>query len=169
MDNKNKRETWLSIAAGTVVHLMLGNIYLWGNISPYVVSYFHYLGDANASSANAVIVIPLSFTLQSCLNPVGAYLQKRYNPKFIILVGSILCIGAFYMSSYMKTWYSFLFMYAIIFPIGVGLSYWTPIMCGWEHLPSRKGLVSGLVIGGFGFGAFIFGFISTAIANPNNE
>lgn len=29
--------------------------------------------------------------------------------------------------------------------------------------------MSGLIIGGFGFGAFIFGFISTAIANPANE
>jgi MFS family permease len=86
-----------------------------------------------------------------------------------MLIGSTLCIGAFYFASYAKTWYSFLIIYAGVFPIGVGLCYWTPIMCGWEHLPSRKGLVSGLIIGGFGFGAFIFGFISTAIANPANE
>ena len=32
----------------------------------------------------------------------------------------------------------------------------------------NKGVVSGIIIGGFGFGAFIFGFISTAIANPDN-
>ena len=58
--------------------------------------------------------------------------------------------------------------YAIVFPIGIGICYYTPLMCGWEHLPSKKGMVSGLIIGGFGFGAFIFGFISTAIANPDN-
>jgi hypothetical protein len=59
-------------------------------------------------------------------------------------------------------------IYACVFPVGVGVCYWTPIMCGWEHIPSRKGLVSGLILGGFGFGAFIFGFISTHITNPNN-
>lgn len=29
--------------------------------------------------------------------------------------------------------------------------------------------MSGIIIGGFGFGTFIFGFISTSIVNPNNE
>jgi len=29
-------------------------------------------------------------------------------------------------------------------------------------------MVSGIIIGGFGFGAFIFGFISFAIVNPEN-
>ena len=65
---------WLSICAGLVIHLMLGNIYLWGNISGYVVAYFYHLGDKNATASNAVLVIPLSFTLQSFFNPVGAYM-----------------------------------------------------------------------------------------------
>ena len=46
--------------------------------------------------------------------------------------------------------------------------YWTPIMCGWEWFPDNKGTVSGLIIGGFGFGAFIYGFVSTAIVNPDD-
>lgn len=41
-------------------------------------------------------------------------------------------------------------------------------MCGWEWFPDNKGLVSGLVVGGYGFGAFIFGFVSTALANPDD-
>ena len=41
-------------------------------------------------------------------------------------------------------------------------------MCGWEWFPNNKGLVSGLVVAGYGFGAFIFGFITTHIANPND-
>jgi len=55
-----------------------------------------------------------------------------------------------------------------MFPAGIGMVYWTPIMCGWEWFPENKGLISGLVVAGFGFGAFIFGFISTGIVNPNN-
>ena len=42
-------------------------------------------------------------------------------------------------------------------------------MCAWEWLPSRRGLASGIILCGFGFGSFIFGFISTALVNPNNE
>lgn len=52
--------------------------------------------------------------------------------------------------------------------MGIGIVYWIPIMCSWEWFPNHKGLVSGLVVAGFGFSAFIFGFVTTAIANPNN-
>jgi len=53
--------------------------------------------------------------------------------------------------------------------MGIGLSYFTPLMCGWEFLPTRRGFVSGIIIGGFGFGTFIFSLISTALVNPNNK
>lgn len=32
----------------------------------------------------------------------------------------------------------------------------------------RKGLVTGIIVAGFGFGGFFFGLIATKIANPNN-
>jgi hypothetical protein len=44
-----------------------------------------------------------------------------------------------------------------------------PIICSWEWFPDNKGLVGGLILSGYGFGAFVFGFISTAIVNPDNE
>ena len=148
---------------------MIGNLYLWGNISGYVSSYYHYLGNENATKSNAVIIIPLSFTVQSFLNPVGAYLQKKVDPRVIMFIGCLICNGSVYLASLTKSWNLFVILYAVCFPMGVGTVYWTPIMCGWEWFPERKGLISGLVVGGFGFGAFIFGFISSAIANPDDE
>ena len=71
-------------------------------------------------------------------------------------------------ATYMKTFWGFALFYTVGFPLGIGFVYWTPTMCGWEWFPKNKGLISGLTLGGFGFGAFIFGFITTAIANPNN-
>ena len=49
-----------------------------------------------------------------------------------------------------------------------GLSYTVPIRLGWKAMPERSGLVSGLIIGGFGFGSLIFTYLSTAIVNPDN-
>ena len=61
-----------------------------------------------------------------------------------------------------------MFWYCICFPLGIGTVYWTPIMCGWEWFPENKAIVSGLILSGFGFGSFIFGFITTDIVNPND-
>ena len=52
--------------------------------------------------------------------------------------------------------------------ICIGLSYTTPIRLGWQAMPERSGLVSGLIIGGFGLGSLIFTQLGTAIMNPNN-
>jgi MFS transporter, OFA family, oxalate/formate antiporter len=80
---------------------------------------------------------------------------------------SIMCVSIL-MASLQKTWITFVLFYCIGFPIGIGIVYFVPLMCGWEWFPDNKGLVSGLVVGGFGFGAFIFGYITTAIVNPDN-
>lgn len=53
--------------------------------------------------------------------------------------------------------------------MGIGISYMCPIIAGWEYFPNNKGLVSGLIVGGYGFGSFIFGFISLAVANPEGR
>ena len=42
-----------------------------------------------------------------------------------------------------------------------------PLICGWEHFPSRRGLVTGCCLGGYGFGSFIFAQVSTALVNPD--
>ena len=83
--------------------------------------------------------------------------------------GGIICISSIFIASRVKTWALFVFFYACLFPIGVGFMYWPPIMCAWEWFPKRKGMVSGIIISGFGFGAFIFGFITTAICNPKDK
>lgn len=64
---------------------------------------------------------------------------------------------------------AFVFFYGAMFGFGVGIAYLCPIIAGWEYFPAKKGLVSGLVVGGFGFGSFAFSFISMSIANPDNE
>ena len=38
-----------------------------------------------------------------------------------------------------------------------------------KWFPGRKGLVTGIVVGGFGLGALIFTQVQTAILNPGNK
>ena len=58
--------------------------------------------------------------------------------------------------------------YGVFFPMGIGLCYWPPIISAWEWFPERKGLITGLVLGAYGLGAFIYSFVTNAIANPQN-
>ena len=46
--------------------------------------------------------------------------------------------------------------------------YSATLQAGWSHLQGRIGMVSGLILCGFGFGGFFFGIIINRICNPDN-
>jgi hypothetical protein len=50
----------------------------------------------------------------------------------------------------------------------IGISNMVSIHHGWLWFPERPGLISGLIIGGFGVGALIFDNVSTYLINPTN-
>jgi len=59
--------------------------------------------------------------------------------------------------------------YAVVQPIGYGILFWTPIFCAWEWFEERKGLPTGIIIGGFALSPGLFGQLTTAMVNPNDE
>jgi len=143
-------------------------MYLWGNFGPYVVSYYHNLGDANANKKTAVAVIPTCISILAIFNPVGVWLMKKMPIRLILTIGCLCMLGSIYLASFMKSWWVFYIIYAYGFSTGIGLVYSIPVVLGWEWFPKRKGLISGLIIGAYGFGAFIFSFVTTALVNPDN-
>ena len=44
-----------------------------------------------------------------------------------------------------------------------------PMHHGWLWFPNKAGLISGIIIGGFGLGALIFSPLATFIVNPGGE
>lgn len=63
----------------------------------------------------------------------------------------------------------FMFTFAVILSIGVSLCYFPPLVAGWQWLPERKGLVTGIILGAFGLGSFVFSLVSIYVVNPTNE
>ena len=43
-----------------------------------------------------------------------------------------------------------------------------PLIASWLHFPDRKGLMSGIIMAGFGFGVFVYNFVTNYMANPYN-
>ena len=94
-------------------------------------------------------------------------------------VGCIIGLTMVLASAYAKNYWLFYILYSGGFAIATGVSvrelwlniccqYIVPVKTSWLYFKNNKGLVSGIVVCGFGFGSFIFGLISTKIVNPNN-
>ena len=79
----------------------------------------------------------------------------------IIVFNSLLlassCAGNFWL---------FTFIYGFAFAIYQGMTYITPVHHGWMYFPNNPGLVSGIIIAGFGAGPLMSNFVATALINP---
>ena len=58
-------------------------------------------------------------------------------------------------------------LWSIPFGIMNGLTYMVPMHHGWLWYPNRPGLISGIIVGGFGLGSLVFSLVLEHIVNPN--
>ena len=71
------------------IPLCNSGIYLWGNIAPYVISYFYYFGETDGERNLSLqkdigTVIPLLTISMAVMNPISAFLF-RIAPTGVIL------------------------------------------------------------------------------------
>jgi MFS transporter, OFA family, oxalate/formate antiporter len=85
------------------------------------------------------------------------------------MVAACIGIGGVYFAiTFAKNFLTFTLIFSASFGCCNGLAYTIPLKICWDYFPQKKGMVSGIIICGFGIGSFIFSFVSTLLANPNN-
>ena len=99
---------------------MNGLTYLWGNISPYVLSYFHFFGGTDGSGEqdvdfyDAVYVVPMMAVLLMFMNPLGAFLfRSGVHPRILVSIGSLIMIIAVYCLTLTQTFRGFIAVWGL--------------------------------------------------------
>jgi MFS family permease len=151
------------------LHFILGCFYLWGSIVSYTVSYLNWHGS-NVSKDTAGAVFPFTYLAINVGLPFGVGLATYFGFKKWIFAIS-LCIGlTVIISSFViANFILFVLFYGVIFGFLVGLLYMVPFNTCYMYYPTRKGLVSGVITGGFGFGSSVFIWVIFGIVNADNE
>lgn len=147
-----------------------GCFFLWANISVYVLSFF-YLYDKNINQ-NAIFYVDFILILLNCSGyQVGTYLlnKRGWHCKIVLTLGGLMSLGGIFIASFMTNFWAFVFFYGAFSGLGCGINYFVPMVCAWDYFPERKGMITGILVGAYGLGSFIWAQISTRIVNPNNE
>jgi hypothetical protein len=157
------------IIGGALAHLTLGTLYCWGNFLSYSPQNLRFFDGKSHPGAqpDAIYVIPFTIVAQALAMPFGPKLQASIGASRTLLLGSWISALAVFLSSFQKSLGSFMLFYALMFGTGCGLAYTAPMAAGWKWMPNSKGLVSGGILTGFGFGGFIFSLIGSKHVNPD--
>jgi len=155
-----------STVIGSFIYMMgIGSVYVTGVISTYIKSYYKLPTDSNIVAD----LLPAVLFVNMLILPVGSYLvQIGWKPRTLILMGAGVTYPCFYTASFMDKFWAFAMLYVIGFSWSQGLIYMAPVHHGWLWFPNNPGLVSGIILGGFGFGALVFDNVITHVINPEN-
>lgn len=159
MDRIKRRRPVMAVVAGTLLMLMMGIAYVWG---VYVPTLSEVFGWSKVQASLPFSVFLVFYTLGMIF---GGRLQDKFGPRGICSVGAFLFGIGYCLSGLASSLFLFCFFYGVVGGIGAGFAYVTPVATAVKWFPSRKGLVSGIVIFGFGAGAFIFSPVVRSLIN----
>ncbi|MDE3001136.1 MAG: OFA family MFS transporter [Gemmatimonadota bacterium] len=136
----------------TVLQVCFGTVYAWSFFQTILV---HRGGWTHTETAWAFSIA--IFTLGVSAAWAGNMLS-RLGPRFLAVTGSILFSGGYLISGaalHLDSIPLFYLGYGVIGGAGIGLGYVTPVATVAKWFPDRKGLATGIVVMGFGVGAFL--------------
>lgn len=130
------------------MQMALGAVYAWSVFRVPLSKQFHW----SISDVTLTFTICI-FTLGVCAFIGGLWLNKS-GPRVVALTGGFLYgLGVFLASfSADKLWWLYL-SYGFIGGIGLGFGYIVPVAVLVKWFPDRRGLITGIAVGGFGAGA----------------
>jgi MFS family permease len=168
---KQKIEGILALVGGFSLHLTLGTLYCFGNMSTYMTSYLRKHVDPDITYSDMIWIPTLSTIGQGVFMTLSGHLEERIGVRFTLLVGSSIMTAGVYLTAFTIRLSTFLtiFTYGFMFGLGTALAYAPPLAVAMRWFPRQKGLVNGVIVGGFGLGAFVFNQIQSIYLNPNNE
>src|SRR5882757_633386 len=157
---------WVVTCAGSAVNLCLGILYAWsvwkvnltgtaahpaGSPMSGLDEGWTYLTNAEATAAYALC----GFTFALFMIP-GGFLQDRFGPKVGATAGGLCLAAGCIVAGLLKSYLGLIVGFGLLGGIGMGLGYAaaTPAAVKWFG-PHRRGLIVGLVVGGYG-GAAIY-------------
>lgn len=142
--SSNKRG-WIVVAAGIGINLAFGILYAWSIFGSELQKTY---GWTKTESSIPYTVAIIMFAVM--MVPAGR-LQDKIGPRWVATIGGVLIGAGCLLASILPSLPGLTIAFGVLAGSGIGLGYasTTPPAVKWFP-PEKKGLISGLVVGGFG-------------------
>ena len=148
------------LLAGIGVNLSIGVLYAWSVFKDSLVDELGWTATQASTPYSVAIVVFSIATL------AAGVLQDRIGPRKVIVTGGILVGLGMILSGQLSGPNTVIFTFGVMVGTGIGFAYAcvTPAAIKWWH-PSQKGMVSGLIVGGFALGAVYVAPLTKMLVN----
>jgi OFA family oxalate/formate antiporter-like MFS transporter len=154
-----KLNRWVYAIVGVVTLLLAGLVYAWSVMT-------NAIGASRPEWTKGEL--SLAFTLVMTMFCIGCliagFLSKKVAPKYYVMLGAVLFLVGFFVASMAGTSLALLYIgFGVLCGLGAGFSYNAVMSTISAWFPDKQGLISGILLMGFGLSSFIVGKIFTAV------
>jgi MFS transporter, OFA family, oxalate/formate antiporter len=155
MSEEKVMNRWFVVMGAVLIQLCLGAIYAWSAFTGKLTAVDGPFGFSKTQTQIVFSVGLLSFAVVMAL--VAGKWQKKVGPRVVALTGGVV-LGLGYVLAGLagNSFWGILLGVGLLGGVGIGLGYVCPIAALVKWFPDKKGLITGLAVAGFGFGALIW-------------
>src|SRR5712691_8893099 len=148
---------WVIAIAGVFLQIALGAVYSWSVFRVPLVKQFGW------SISEVTLTFTISIFVLGFAAFFGGLWLNRKGPRVVVLTGGALYGLGIFLASFTHRLSWLYLTYGVIGGIGLGLSYIVPVAVLVKWFPDRRGLITGIAVGGFGAGALVTAPVATRL------
>ncbi len=151
MKNQKSMNRSFVVVGAVLIQLALGNLYAWSVFTTKLV-------ESDWTKTQTQIVFSVGVAVFALVMVIAGRLMPKYGPRKLTIASGIslglgyILAGLLGAENYVTT----LIFVGIVGGAGIGMGYVVPIAVGMRWYPDKKGLITGLAVAGFGFGATLW-------------
>jgi oxalate/formate antiporter len=147
------RSRWLQLVLGLVAMMAISSPqYVW---TLFVKSFQSTTGSELSS---VQVTFSLLIVLQTWLSPLQGWLIERFGARLLITLGCLLSGLGWITSAQIHGIWGLYLTYGLLCGVGTGIVYVGIVGLMVRWFPDRRGLATGVVAAGYGFGALLTTF-----------
>jgi MFS transporter, OFA family, oxalate/formate antiporter len=151
---------WFIAIAGVIAMICLGTVYSWSLFTQPLIAAFRWSNTTTTwAFAFAIFFLGVGAV-------IGGRWQDRAGPRPVAITGLVLWGIGNVLAGLGTTRLGAPWIYAtygVVGGLGLGLGYVTPVAAVTKWFPDRRGFATGMVVMGFGLGAFFYNNLLKAI------
>ena len=149
---------WIYAVVGVIVLLFAGLVYAWSVLSTPIGQEFSDWTQARLSLTFTIAMIMFCI---GCL--VGGLLAGKVKAKINVWAAGVLFLAGFLIASQTQSLMVLYLGFGILGGFASGLAYNAVMSTMMAWFPDKSGLISGVLLMGFGIGSFVIGKVYQAL------
>ncbi|MDP8203268.1 MAG: OFA family MFS transporter [Candidatus Tenebribacter mawsonii] len=144
------------VLGAILIQLCLGAIYAWSVFTKKITLAIADGGDYGFSATQAAWVFSAGLAAFALVMVLVGPWAKKEPRKATMLGGAVLGLGYVLGGFLGNSFIAQFICIGLIGGAGIGIAYVVPIAVGLKWFPDKKGMIAGLGVAGFGFGATLW-------------